>query len=168
MKTFAFFLLTFVLLISCSESSESSSEKTKVEVPENKVEENSQEEVVQTEEKVEPLKSVSKLKLICVLLGEDENYIPRSEVKLVIDYKNFDVGKCQACGEIKKEDYDRYGIPKSAFSACGGWFAGGGDYFYAVRIENEILIYSGWQDEGQMEDNDDSFHWKLTKSIPIE
>ena len=53
-----FFLLTFVLLISCSEISESSSKKTKVEVPENKVEENSQEKVVQMEEIVEPLKTV--------------------------------------------------------------------------------------------------------------
>jgi|TARA_B110000908_G_scaffold84008_1_gene100436 hypothetical protein len=46
------------LLISCSEISESSSEKTKVEVPGNKVEANSQEKVVQMEEIVEPLKTV--------------------------------------------------------------------------------------------------------------
>ncbi|MDA9298979.1 hypothetical protein N9P79_01275 [Crocinitomicaceae bacterium] len=46
------------MLISCSEISESSSKKTKVEVPENKVEENSQEKVVQMEEIVEPLKTV--------------------------------------------------------------------------------------------------------------
>lgn len=169
MKTFVFFLLTVALLLSCSENSEQSiPKKTNVKTLENQVDENPKVEIVKAEEKVEPLKTVSKLKLTCVLLGEDENLIPSSEVKLEIDDKKYDVGKCLTCGEIKKEDYDRYDIPKMAVSACGGWFAGGGDYFYALRVENEIFIYSGWQDEGQMEDNDESFHWKLTKSIPIE
>ena len=169
MKPSVFFLLAFGLLVSCSESIERPTpEKEKGKVSEYELDENPKEGNIKVEEKVESLILVSNLKLTCVLLGEDENLIPRSEVKLEIDDKKYDVGKCLTCGEIAKENYDRYDIPKMAVSACGGWFAGGGDYFYALRVENDIFIYSGWQDEGQMEDNDESFHWELTKSIPIE
>src|SRR3989338_5402261 len=56
-----------------------------------------------------------------------------------------------------RADYD---IPADALASCGGWWAGGGDYFYAIWENNNVVVYQGWQDEGQ---KDNGFHWKAVK-----
>ena len=51
---------------------------------------------------------------------------------------------------------------KNSITACGSWWAGSGEYFYAAQSANGIIIYKGWADEGQ--ENSD-YHWKKFKEI---
>ncbi|GEM_PF-1345660 len=100
--------------------------------------------------------------LECKNLGMDDMEIPRSEVYLIVDSKRDKVAECLSCETIEKKDFILYDIPENASAACGGWWAGGGDYFYViVNRQGEVEVYAGWQDEGQMEENDTSFHWEL-------
>lgn len=105
-------------------------------------------------------------KLACKLLEVDEYEIPHSEVTVLFNAEPEVVALCNSCQSISKSDYTQYDIPKNAKSACGGWFAGGGDYYYSlVKEDGTVEVYSGWQDEGQMEDSDTSFHWELRKVL---
>lgn len=105
-------------------------------------------------------------KLFCKALKTDEYGVPHSEVSVSFNSEREKVANCLSCDIIPKSDYAQYDIPKNAKSACGGWFAGGGDYFYSlVKEDGTVEVYSGWQDEGQMEDNDTSFHWELRKKL---
>lgn len=98
-------------------------------------------------------------RLECVSLGEDEYGIPHNEVYFIKGEKQEKVAECLACQEISRESFQSFEIPETAISACGGWWAGGGDYFYAIQGKGGVLeVYFGWQDEGQ---EDDGFHWEL-------
>lgn len=63
---------------------------------------------------------------------------------------------------IAKGDFLNKGIPKNAISACGAWWAGAGVYFYAVQSPSGIVIYQGWQEEGQI---NTGYHWKKIKEF---
>ena len=54
------------------------------------------------------------------------------------------------------------GIPKDALAACGAWYAGSGDYFYIVPAKTRIIVYQGYQQEGQRDYN---YNWKKLKEI---
>jgi hypothetical protein len=57
----------------------------------------------------------------------------------------------------EKANYSTYEIPENAIDACGGWWAGGGDYFYMIAGTDGIDVFVGWQDEGQ---EDEGYHWE--------
>lgn len=102
--------------------------------------------------------------LQCVYLGEDEFGTPHNEIHLLIGDMSEKVGECLACQEIPIESFESYEIPKNALSACGGWWAGGGDYFYSILgKDGSIEVYFGWQDEEQ---EDDGYHWELKYTHP--
>lgn len=105
--------------------------------------------------------------LVCKFIGEDENGIPSSEV--YIEYKGDlrKVADCQNCNSITSEEYDNYAIPAGATDACGGWFAGAGDYFYIMQYHDRIELFAGWQDEGQITGGDNFFHWEHKSTIKI-
>jgi hypothetical protein len=94
----------------------------------------------------------------------DENEVPASQVFLVINEQATKVADIQACDTIGKEDYQRYKMPNNALAACGGWFAGAGDYVYAVQLKDQIVVFQGYQDEMQTED---SFHYKEVAKVPL-
>lgn len=100
--------------------------------------------------------------LTCTDRSADEFDVPINEVGLSID------GKAQildtirtACNPISPTEYKSFQIPTDATSACGGWWAGGGDYFYTVIRDGKVKVFQGWQDEGQ---DDEGYHWK---EIPV-
>ena len=76
-----------------------------------------------------------------------------NNVRTVID-------SAQGCGIIDKADYKDKQIPAEAVAACGGWFAGAGDYFYAIEKNGKIVVFKGWQAEEQ---EDEGFHWEEVK-----
>ncbi|HLP53895.1 MAG TPA: hypothetical protein VK151_02660 [Fluviicola sp.] len=115
------------------------------------------EETVTEEEAITPPKSV---KLSGKFLNEDEYGGPHHQVILTVDGKKEIIDTVMACDKISAATYSQYDIPKGALSACGGWWAGGGDYFYAIWEDNKVVVYQGWQDEGQ---TDTGFHWKAMK-----
>lgn len=62
----------------------------------------------------------------------------------------------------KAKDYAAQGIPVQAIAACGSWWAGSGDYFYAIATDKGIDIFQGYIDEMQ---EDKGYHWKKMKEI---
>lgn len=116
-------------------------------------------EVVETVEVNEVDTPPNQGKLQCVFLGEDEFGTPRNEVVLLNGDMREKVSECLACEDIPMEAFESYQIPKNALSACGGWWAGAGDYYYSIQGKGgSIEVYFGWQDEEQ---EDDGYHWEL-------
>ena len=104
--------------------------------------------------------------LECKFLGESEFGAPQNSVLVGFNGSKIAVGKCDGCQKINKKAFSDYEIPSNAISACGGWWAGAGDYFYTVKNKNGgIDVFVGWQDEGQLENDDTSYHWKRTKTL---
>jgi len=99
-----------------------------------------------------------KVELKCSDKGVGEFDVPINEVILSIDGKDQTIDTINvACASILPVEYKSYQIPTDAQSACGGWYAGGGDYFYAIIKDGKVKIFQGWQDEGQ---KDEGYHWK--------
>lgn len=61
---------------------------------------------------------------------------------------------------IEKEKYAEMQIPADAIEACGGWFAGGGDYFYVINQNGRAVVYQGFLEEQQ---TDEGYHWRVYK-----
>lgn len=94
----------------------------------------------------------------------DENENPNSQVFIQINDSRIKVADIQACDMISPANYADYGIPGNAIAACGGWWAGAGDYFYALREGDIIRVMKGWQDEGQ---EDEGFHYESVREIDL-
>lgn len=105
--------------------------------------------------------SVEGISLSYENLGEDTLGIPHSVLFLaenggaiVLDTLTVNLEK------IEKERYAEMGIPAEAVDACGGWYAGGGDYFYVVKRNGNAVVYRGYMEEEQ---TDDGYHWTEIK-----
>lgn len=155
MKTLAGINLLFVLTLvaSCTESTEkrtSPSETTISAAPKKNG------DTQQTMEQAPPKKVTFRLKD----LGESEFGAPQTQVSLNVDGKQTIIDTALACSIIPANNFDQYDIPKNALSACGGWWAGAGDYYYVIVKDNKPVIYEGWQDEEQ---EDAGYHWEIRK-----
>jgi hypothetical protein len=94
-------------------------------------------------------------------LGTDVE--PRSEVSVNFNGKNTKIAAIAGAAQIiDKQEYRGKEIPENAISACGGWWAGAGDYFYMIPSDKGIIVYQGWQDEQQ---EDLGFHWEKVQEI---
>lgn len=102
--------------------------------------------------------------LTCTALGEDENGVPGSLVALVLNGTKHDLDTIAACESIGAADFGRYDIPTEAVSACGGWWAGAGDYFYVMVEGNVCTVMQGWQDEQQ---EDEGFHYEQVRRLVV-
>lgn len=90
-------------------------------------------------------------------MGVDSFDIPHTDVYLYVDGKETKIKSVNSCSDIPKDNYLQYEIPKEAVKACGGWWAGAGDYFYVVLRNGKPVVYAGWLDEGQ---EDKGYHWE--------
>jgi hypothetical protein len=104
--------------------------------------------------------AASNVKLICKELGEDSLNIPHFDVLLSADGTETKIKSINACADIAKSAYKTYEIPDTAIAACGGWYAGAGDYYYVVMQDGKAVVFEGWQDESQQEKG---YHWKQLK-----
>ncbi len=95
-------------------------------------------------------------------LGEDEFENPHKIVCVDVDGKTVVLDTVMVCNTMTSKEYASHDIPSSAIDACGGWWAGAGDYFYLIEKNNHLLVYQGWLDEGQ---EDQSYHWKKVKEF---
>lgn len=121
-----------------------------------RIKESSTEEFVSSEGKILP----REVKLFCVSKAPDEYDNPKSAVFLSINGKEQEIAEIYACSDIQKSEYEKHEIPPEAIMACGGWWAGAGDYFYIIDIAGEIKVFQGWQDSQQ---EDEGFHWEEIK-----
>ena len=124
----------------------------------NKGSENEEAEV-----KTEPTGPPS-IALSCRELVSPEDGDPQSEVSLSIGSETTIIDTIYACMPIEAADYPTHEIPSEAVSACGGWFAGAGDYAYALVEGSEVKVFMGWQDEM---DPDGGYHYELKKTVAI-
>jgi hypothetical protein len=98
--------------------------------------------------------------LLCKDTGTDSLGTPHYDVYLSADGKETKIKSINGCAEIVKADYASHEIPADALAACGGWWAGAGDYYYVIMKDGKPVVYEGWQDEGQ---KDKGYHWKEFK-----
>jgi hypothetical protein len=89
---------------------------------------------------------------------------PSSQVFLVIDEQATKVADIQACDQIAPEAYQQHKMPSNALAACGGWWAGGGQYLYAVQLKDNIVVFQGFQEEGQ---DDEGYHYEQIASVSL-
>lgn len=159
MKIVLYFLFV-AFLFSCSDNN-SSSDSNEENKPSLKTKRKKAQKLSVTGDGTPPKTAIHKAWLVCRDRGEDENEVPQYDVYVEYDSTSHKVGKCNACAPLDLQDYHDYNIPKQAMAAVGGWFAGAGDYYYVVKTEDDgIRVFAGWQDEGQMENDDTTFHYK--------
>ena len=153
---FSYSLITSSILFTACSSEITSTKSIEEEKKVTESTEPSKEETI-VQEEVIPVKSV---KLSSKFIGNAEYEIPQYQVILTVDGKKQFLDTVAACTSIPASNYKEYSIPSEATSACGGWYAGGGDYFYSIITDGKAVVFQGWQDEGQ---EDDGYHWKERK-----
>ena len=101
------------------------------------------------------------------LIGKDitkSEDLPENQVFLRLNGKEILLDTINNCQPIDTVDWQRYSIPPTAMAACGGWWAGAGDYFYALLEKDSVVIYQGWQAEEQ---EDEGYHWEKKQAFSI-
>jgi len=81
----------------------------------------------------------------------DSMEMPRSSIFLSFDESKIKIDQIYACFKIIKEEYEKHDVPNNAIDACGGWWAGAGDYFYLLEEDDSYSVYKGSIDEMQEE-----------------
>lgn len=76
---------------------------------------------------------------------------PTSAVWLKLDNRKYQVVKpfMADIQVIEKENYQQYEIPTQAIIACGGWWAGAGDYYYVVAKGDQFDVMYATIDESE-------------------
>lgn len=97
------------------------------------------------------------LRFECETRIDESTGSPFSEVFLLADEEKIKVAEIGACDPFDASQYADYGMPSTTLAACGGWWAGAGDYLFAVQEGDSVLVFQGWQEEGQ---TDEGFHYK--------
>lgn len=159
-KTFimkqSFFLLGIFLVsvVSCttSETTTGTESKTSVKTQESEVSSDKEEQEAEEETVVTSVELKSKF------LRELDYGMREHLVILEVNGKPQTIDTFAVCDPIDKKSYKQYNIPATAKSACGGWWAGYGEYYYATIENNKAIVYYGWQDEGQEEPG---YHWEV-------
>jgi len=98
--------------------------------------------------------------IIVETMDEYEN--PMSEIYVQYKEKKIQIETLHGSASIVDKSEFYSGVPLTAISACGAWWAGAGDYYYIVPSAKGVALYHGWQDEGQ---EDEGFHWEFLQEI---
>jgi hypothetical protein len=96
----------------------------------------------------------------CKSFGTED--LPRTVVNCVINGKTWVLDTVSVAKVLDKTEIQQYKMPDNVLSACGGWWAGSGDYYYIVREGDVLNIYKGWNEEDQA---DTGFHYVKMKTI---
>ena len=84
------------------------------------------------------------ISLICQAEKSKMQDIPAHSVHLMMDGKKIKLANILACETFTKTDYKNYEMPKTTIDACGGWWAGAGEYFYLNKnSDNSYGVYYG-------------------------
>lgn len=78
--------------------------------------------------------------------------LPQSALYIVVNESKVKIANIPVCEKIEKSDYERYDIPTNAIIAAGGYWAGAGDYFYALKKGSIVTVMAGMIEEMQLEE----------------
>jgi len=91
----------------------------------------------------------STTQLLCENLTIDEA-TPEYAVYLRIGERKTKIAIiASSCNNLATEELATYQMPSEVLAAIGGWWAGSGDYLYAVLENDEVVVYQGGADEMQ-------------------
>lgn len=94
----------------------------------------------------------------------DPELAPRTSVYAAVGGVSHFVAEVDGhCRLIRRSDFVRFRIPPEAMSACGAWWAGGGDYFYAIRTDDRYVVMRATPDEA----NPDPWTYSTQLVIPF-
>lgn len=82
-------------------------------------------------------------------------YLSQLEIQHVID-------TVYTCSVIAPEMFRTYDIPRHALSACGGWWAGNGRFFYALQEGDSIAVMHA----SRAQDDTLGFSYTLLRRFP--
>ncbi|MCB0635212.1 MAG: hypothetical protein KDC54_01265 [Lewinella sp.] len=94
-----------------------------------------------------------------------EDGYPSHEIRLSVNGRSFVIDTVAVCPDLLPTDRAEHRIPANVLAACGGWYAGAGDYFYLLQRNDSLLLYQGWLDEMQQ---DDSYHYEIVWSTILQ
>jgi hypothetical protein len=104
-------------------------------------------EATEEHKQAAPMQGIT-VALDCMDIGGGNEDFPQRQVSLRLGTVSTTLDTIAACQLIERQDYARYGIPAEAVAACGGWWAGSGDYFYALIDKgDEIVVMRAMEDE---------------------
>jgi hypothetical protein len=95
------------------------------------------------------------------LRNADENdpqavvYLSQLGVRHVID-------TVYTCSIIAPQMYQTYDIPRNALSACGGWWAGSGNFYYTLQEGDSIAVMHAYR----IQNDSLGFHYSLKNRFP--
>ncbi len=90
------------------------------------------------------------VQLRCEEVGEDFD-LRHYAIYTILDDSKVKLAEIHACDTLLPAQYAERGIPEEALTAVGGWYAGFGDYVYAIEEEDGVTFYLGGIGEGQEE-----------------
>ena len=104
-----------------------------------------------------------KLSLVCQSEASSMEGTPAHSVHLMFNDEKIKLADILACETFNKEDYSKYQMPANALDACGGWSAGGGEYFYLYQKTNGNYAVN----YGQMYEEKETGKYDYTELIQI-
>lgn len=104
-----------------------------------------------------------KLSLICQAETSKMEGTPAHSVHLLFNDEKIKLADILACELFKKEDFKKHQMPDNTLQACGGWWAGGGEYFYLYQKTNGNYAVN----YGQMYEEKETGKYDYTELIQI-
>lgn len=91
------------------------------------------------------------VQLVCEDIGSTDER-PHFGVYLIVNNSKTKIKEIAvACEALDAGNFVNYEIPTEALAAVGGWWAGAGDYFYARKIGEKVIVYYAGVDEAMAE-----------------
>lgn len=104
------------------------------------------------------------IKLSSILISEMDSLgkPPNSIITLSINETQYEIAKVE--GEAAKTANTSAIFPKNAISSIMTWWAGSGDFFYVIQKGNKIIVYKGWDGEGN---ESGGYNWEIAKEVNL-
>lgn len=111
----------------------------------------------------EMTENAPKLSLVCQPETSIMEGAPAHSVYLMFNEEKIKLADILACEVFKKEDFKQHQMPDNTLQACGGWYAGGGEYFYLYQKANGNYAVK----YGQMYEEKETGNYDYTELIQI-
>lgn len=93
----------------------------------------------------------SKVVLECRDISQATDETPHHEVYIIVGDNRVKVADTETCGTVDPASYAELGIPEKALAAVGGWWKGQGDFVYAQRDIDRIVVKKATLNEANLD-----------------